>query len=143
MWKGTLVGAVALATGMLISSAQAQTLGSFEQGQGNNHIGVTVKEAHITRLKAVLNLTPQQRPYWAPVEAALREIARQSREEASAGGIVQRMSDRASSVAGDAMRLRRLVVAARPLIRVLDDGQKHEAMALARQYGFDRLVAAL
>src|SRR5688572_23195433 len=139
MRKGTLAGAIALALGIMIASAQAQTTAAL----GESSIGVTVKESHIARLRAVLNLTPEQRPHWGPVEVALRAIARQSREEVSAGGIVQRMSERASSVAGDAMRLRRLVAAARPLIRVLDDEQKRDAMALARQFGFDRLVAAL
>jgi hypothetical protein len=142
MFKGALVGAViALATGMTITLASAETPDAFGR-RGESQIGIVVKESHIARLKAVLNLTAEQRPHWGPVEAALRDIARQSREEAAAGGLVQRMSDRASAMASEAMRLRRLGAVARPLISVLDDTQKRDAMMLVRQFGFDRLVAA-
>ena len=141
MFKGALAGAIALATAMIVTPASAETPDSFSR-RGESQLGIVVKESHISRLKAVLNLAPHQRSYWGPVEAALRDIARQSRDEASAGGFVQRMSDRASSVAGEAMRLRRLAAVARPLLGVLDDGQKRDAMVLARQFGFDRLVAA-
>jgi hypothetical protein len=144
MWKGALVGAVALTTGMIsLVPAQALEMNSYETGRSESSSGIVVKEAHISRLKSVLNLTAEQRPYWAPVEAALRALVRHQREEASAGtGFVQRLTDRASSVAGDAMRLRRVAAAARPLIRVLDDDQKRDALALARTFGLDRLVAA-
>jgi hypothetical protein len=142
---GALAGAVALAMGMisLISGASAQELASVERGRSESS-GVVVKESHIARLKSVLNLTAEQRPYWAPVEAALRDLARnQSREEASAdSGLMHRWSGRAAGIASDAMRIRRLAAAARPLIGVLDDGQKRDAMQLARNLGFDRLVAA-
>jgi hypothetical protein len=144
MRKGALAGAVALAMGMisLTSVASAQELASVERGRSESS-GVVVKESYIARLKSVLNLTAEQRPYWAPVEAALRDLARNQRDEASAdAGVVHRWSGRAVSVAGDAMRIRRLAAAARPLIGVLDDGQKRDAMQLARNLGFDRLVAA-
>src|SRR4029453_17487620 len=102
MWKGALVGAIALATGM-ISLASAQDLASYERGRAESSIGIVVKESHIARLKSVLNLTAEQRPYWAPVEAALRDLARSQREEASAdAGFAHRWSDRASSVASGA-----------------------------------------
>jgi len=143
MFKGALVGAIALTTGMIVSLASAQTAQAepLEQDGGPSS-GIVVKHFHIERLRSALNLTPEQRPYWAPVEAALRDMARQSREMASADGFMQRMNDRARSVASDAMRLRRLAAAARPLIKTLDEQQKREAMMLARHYGFDRLVAA-
>jgi len=133
MLKGALVSAVVLTLGMTsLASAETMQVASYEQSE----LGVTVKESHIARLRAVLKLTPEQRPYWAPVESALRALVRG--QEASAGGIVQR----ASAAAVDAIKLRRLAAAARPLIRVLDDEQKHDAMILARNLGFDRLVAA-
>jgi len=138
MVKGALAGAIALALGMTISLTPAQSMETYEQG---STLGVTVKESHISRLRAVLNLSPEQRPYWAPVESALRELARRTRQEASAG-FVQRMGERASSVASEAMLLRRLRAAAGPLIQVLDDTQKRDAMVLARNLGFERLVAA-
>ena len=142
MRKGAFAGAVALAMGMisLTSMAPAQELASIRT---ESSAGVVVKESHIARLKSVLNLTAEQRPYWEPVEAALRDLARNQREEASAdAGLVHRWSGRAVSVASDAMRIRRLAAAARPLIGMLDDGQKRDAMQLARNLGFDRLVAA-
>lgn len=89
-----------------------------------------------------MNLTPSQQPFWGPVEAALRDLARQQSRDVAGVGFVQRMSDRAGSMASEAMHLRRLMAVARPLIRVLDDGQKREAMVLARRYGFERLVAS-
>ena len=142
MRKGALAGAVALAMGM-ISLASAQEVASVERVRAESSIGVVVKESHIARLKSVLNLTAEQRPYWMPVEAALRDLARSQRVEASAdAGIVHRWSERASSVASGAVHLRRLAAVARPLINVLDDTQKRDAMVLARNLGFDRLVAA-
>ena len=38
----------------------------------------------IPRIKSVLQLTPEQRAYWPPVEAALRSIARQQVKESDA-----------------------------------------------------------
>src|SRR5829696_493232 len=114
MRNGALAGAVALAMGMfsLVSAASAQELASVERGRAESSAGVVVKESHIARLKSILNLTAEQRPYWAPVEVALRDLARNQREEASAGGgLVHRWSDRAVSVASDAMRIRRLAAA--------------------------------
>jgi hypothetical protein len=134
MLKGALVGAIVLTLGMTsLASAETMQVASYERG---SDLGITVKETHIARLKAVLNLTPEQRPYWAPVEAALRALVRG--QEASAGGIMQR----ASAAAVDAVKLRRLAAVARPLIKVLDDGQKREAMVLVRNLGFDRVMAA-
>jgi hypothetical protein len=142
MLKAAAVGAMALAAGV-ISLARAETpVEVASLARGAEPAGPVVKEAHIARLKTTLNLTAEQRPLWAPVEAALRDIARQSRDEASAGGVVQRFSDRASSVAGNAMRLRRLAVAARPLIAALDDSQRRDALTLARHFGFERFVTA-
>ena len=133
MVKAALVSAVVLTLGMTsLASAEVMQVANYERSD----LGIVVKESHIARLKAVLNLTPEQRPYWAPVEAALRALVRG--QEASAGGIVQR----ASAAAADALKLRRLAAVARPLIKVLDDEQKRDAMVLARNLGFDRVMAA-
>ena len=145
MWKGAIVGALALAAGMIFP-ASADTLGgSHEQARQERaaiHSGPVIREGHIARLRTVLNLTAEQQKYWGPVETALRSLARQqSREEASAG-VVQRMSDKASSMAGTAVQLRRLASAAAPLIRVLDDGQKRSAMSFVQNAGFGHLAAA-
>lgn len=141
MWKATIVGAIALTMGMTPLAAADFDEG-FRRDRSEGYGGPIIKESNISRLKAVLNLSPSQQPFWAPVEAALRDIARQQSRDVAGMGFVQRMSDRATSVAAEAMRLRRLAAVARPLIRVLDDSQRREAMVLARHYGFDRLVAA-
>jgi hypothetical protein len=143
MVKGAIVGAIALTMGM--SFAAAESLGvqaaQYER-DGATRGGPVVKEAHIARLRAALNLTAEQQAYWGPVESALRAIARaQAREEASAG-FVQRMSDRASRVAGTAVHIKRLVSAAKPLIRVLDENQKRSAMSFAQAAGFGNLASS-
>jgi hypothetical protein len=142
MWKAALVGAVALTTGT-ISLAYAQSepqAASYEQSVPE-HGAPILTEAHIARLKSTLHLTPGQHAYWAPVEAALRALAREQRREV-AGSMLSRMSDSASAMAGTAMGIRRLAAAAGPLIRVLDDDQKQRAMTLARRFGFERLIAS-
>lgn len=143
MLKGAIVGALALAMG--ISFAAAETLGEagaqYERG-GASHGGPVVKEAHIARLRAALNLTAEQQRYWGPVESALRALARtQAREEASAG-LVARMSDRATRMAGTAVQLKRLASAAAPLIKVLDENQKRSAVSFAQGAGFGHLAQA-
>jgi hypothetical protein len=142
MLKGAIVGALALTMG--ISFAAAETLGApdaqYERGGG--HSGPVIKEGHIARLRAALNLTPEQQRYWGPVEAALRALARsQAREEASVG-FVARMSDKASRMAGTAVHLKRLSSAAAPLIKVLDENQKRSAMSFAQGAGFGHLAQA-
>jgi hypothetical protein len=107
----------------------------------NSQQGPLVTEAHIAGLKSALRLTPEQHPYWGPVESALRSLARHQRRDSSAG-FVQRMSDRASAMAGTAMALRRLASASRPLMRSLSDEQKSSGMQIIRRYGFERLMAA-
>lgn len=144
MWKAALVGAVALTTGTVSSvSVQAQ---SFAVDSYENHApaqrGPVITEGHIARLKSALNLTSAQMQYWAPVESALRGLARSQREEHSNAGFVRRMTDRASAMASSAMQMRRLSAAAGPLIRSLDDTQKHNGMMVARRFGFERYVAA-
>ena len=143
MWKAAVVGAMALTTGM-ISSAVAETLDApqLHQEQAASQSGPVIREAHIARLRSVLNLKPEQQRYWGPVEAALRALSRQQAREASGAGLMQRMSDRATSVAGTAVQLRRLASAAAPLIRALDDSQKQSAMSFAHSSGFSHLAAA-
>jgi len=143
MLKGAIVGAMALTVGMFSFAVKAESLGSSEgQEHVATHKGPVIKEAHIARLRAALNLTSDQLRYWSPVENALRALARdQAREEASVG-LVARMTDRAGSVASTAVKLRRLASAARPLIKVLDENQKRSAMSFVQSSGFGHLAAA-
>ena len=142
MWKAAIVGALALTMGMT-SFVAAETLGAPQHhNQTAGQSGPLIREAHIARLRSALNLKPEQQRYWAPVESALRALARQQAREGSSGGFVQRVSDRASAVAGTAVQLRRLASAATPLIRSLDERQKSTAMAFVHSAGFGHLAAA-
>jgi hypothetical protein len=143
MLKGAIVGAVALTMGMT-SLAAAETWGTPEKHQDRvaSQSGPAIKEAHIARLRTVLNLTAEQQRYWGPVESALRGLARQQAREEASVGLVQRMSDKATTMASTAVQLRRLASVAAPLIRVLDDGQKRSAMSFAQNAGFGHLASA-
>jgi hypothetical protein len=52
------------------------------------------------------------------------------------------MSEKAKTLAGTAVQLRRLASVAAPLIRVLDEGQKRNAMSFANNAGFGHLASA-
>jgi hypothetical protein len=108
---------------------------SGSRSSSSSEAAVLLKETDVPRLRAVLNLTPEQQPHWVPVEAALIELARNDKTDT---GIVQR----ASGVASKAMQLRRLKALAKPLIKSLDDTQKRDALAFARRMGYGKLVAA-
>jgi hypothetical protein len=116
MKKVVLAGAVALAmvgsSLVSVTSAGAQQLASASAG---------VSESQIGHLKAVLNLTPEQEAHWPAVEAALRQ---------------------ARSSSFDATGLRRLLAAARPLLKTLDEKQKRTAMRLAQSLGLSHVAAA-
>ncbi len=144
MLKGAIVGAIALAMGTN-SFALAETLGEpiAQQEAVARQAGPAIKEAHIARLRNVLNLTADQQRHWAPVEAALRALARQQAKDEAGAGLVQRMSNRARTVAGTAVQLRRLASAAAPLVRVLNDGQKQNAISFIQSAGFGHLASAL
>jgi len=143
MLKAALVGVVALATGM-ISGASAQSWRNefAPSGQFESRAGGVITEAHIARLRTVLHLTPEQQHYWGPVASALHELAHQQARGENAAGLVSRMGERATTIAMTTVRLRRLASVAAPLIRVLDDNQKRDAMVFARNVGLEHLVAA-
>jgi hypothetical protein len=143
MLKAAVVGAVVLTAGMT-SFAVAETLGEpAKQEIVARQSGPIIRDAHIARLRTVLNLTADQQKYWAPVEAALRTLARQQAREESGAGLVQRMSNKARTVAGTAVQLRRLASAAAPLIRALSDGQKQNAISFIQSAGFGHLASVL
>src|ERR1044071_6185269 len=92
----------------------------------------------ISRIKSVLKLTPEQQAYWPPVEAALRTLARQKVAEQAppqSEGLVQRVSNRVYAYAIDTAALARIGAAVRPLVKVLDDRQKNDAIALCHEMG--------
>jgi hypothetical protein len=137
-------GAVALVTIALLSNGSL----AQEREQGREFAAVNVEQGqppaaiNIARIKSVLKLTPAQEPYWAPVEAALLELARhQARSESS--GLVHRISNKVVSVVLNSAAVRRLAVAARPLIARLDAEQMRAAHGLAEEMGLGPVVAAL
>ena len=100
-----------------------------------------ITESHIARLRAALRLTPAQHAHWAPVEAALSELARQQ-ARGEAAGFTAKLTDRSSAVAATTTHLRRIKAIALPLIHSLDDNQKRDAIAFGRNMGLQQLVAA-
>ena len=133
MFKAALAGAVALATvgsfsisheGVQITPAAAQE--------------VVVSHAQISQLKSALRLTADQERFWHPVEATLRQMARQQQQYqvASAdGGFVQRTQSRLSGYALTAVSLQRLKSSAQPLIGRLNDEQKHAGAQVLHAMG--------
>lgn len=133
-------GVFALATLGLLSIgslAQAREIAAAYEEQGQ-----TTAAINIARIKSVLKLTPAQEPYWAPVEAALRDLARQQAPAESAG-LMRRISHRVVSVVLNSAAVQRLAVAARPLVVMLNEEQMRAAHGLAQEMGLGPVVAAL
>jgi hypothetical protein len=98
----------------------------------------------IARIKSVLKLTPEQQHYWPAVESALRGIARQRVQPVEqTEGMISRVSHRVYSFVLDSATIARIGAAARPLVRVLDDRQKQDAIALCHEMGLGQVLAAL
>jgi hypothetical protein len=139
MKKTIYAGAIALATMGLfsgVSSTHAREITVYaDQAQ-------MPAEINIVRIKSALRLTPAQEPYWAPVEAALRDLARRQ-AQSEADGLVRRISRRVVSVVLNSAAVQRLAVAARPLVGVLDAEQMRAAHGLAQEMGLGPVVAAL
>jgi len=138
-----LVGAIPLMIG-LAPSALAQTTGKVSEPRIRVEAlpEIIVTETHIALLKNMLNLRPEQEPYWVPVEAALGDLARWQAMTASEFDTVERTSNRQVSGAGAMTRLKRLATVAAPLIRALNENQRRDVMMLARTFGFEYLVAS-
>jgi hypothetical protein len=96
----------------------------------------------IARIKSALHLTPAQERHWAPVEAALRELAQRQERDAN-DGLVRRVSKRVVQIALNSATVHRLVAAARPLVKTFDEQQMQTAHGLAQEMGLGPVVAAL
>lgn len=96
----------------------------------------------VVRIKSALQLTPAQERYWAPVEAALHELARRQERDAN-DGLVRRVSKRVVQVALNSATIHRLTAAARPLVKTFDEHQMQTAHGLAQEMGLGPVVAAL
>jgi hypothetical protein len=140
MKKIVRAGAFALATTALLLNAPLAQAGEFNSVYGEQ--GQPSASINIARIKSVLKLTAAQEPYWAPVEAALRDLARQQARTES-DGLVRRISHRVVSVVLSSAAVQRLAVAARPLLAKLDEDQMRAAHSLAAEMGLGPVVAAL
>jgi hypothetical protein len=132
-------GVFALATLGLLS---IESTAFATETAGRTDLLQPIAAINIARIKSVLKLTPAQEPYWAPVEAALHDLARQQ-APAESTGIVHRVSHRVVQVVLNSAAVQRLAVAARPLIAMLDDEQRRAAHGLAQEMGLGPVVAAL
>lgn len=139
MLKALLASVLALATIGFASLPAGTARASEPRLQAD---ASTLAEVNIGRIKSVLKLTPAQLPHWAPVEAALLSIAREQ-APAEPNGLARRLSRRVVAIALNSGAVQRLAAAAIPLIRSLDDEQRHAALMLAREMGLGPVVAAL
>jgi len=130
------LAAIALLLNVSLTKASEYNAMNGEQGQPSASI-------NIGRIKSVLKLTSAQEPYWAPVETALRDLARHQARTESSDGLVHRISHRVVSVVLSSAAVQRLAVAARPLIARLDEDQMRAAHGLAAEMGLGPVVAAL
>lgn len=116
--------------------------GASEFTTTDSDVARAAASINIGRIRSALRLTAEQQPYWPPVEAALRDLARRQ-AQAEPAGFVKRVSNRVVSIMLDSAAIERLAVAARPLIGVLDDDQRRAAAGLAHEMGLGPVVAAL
>jgi hypothetical protein len=137
MKKALWAGAFALAMIGFSSAASADefSAANFEQSQPKPSI-------NIGRIKSALSLTPKQEAYWAPVEAALRNLYSRQQAHTEEAGFVSRYSHRAVSFVMTSAAIQRLATAARPLLAVLNDEQKRAAGNLAQEMGLGEVVMA-
>jgi hypothetical protein len=131
----------ALFAAIVVLPAFGETTGKITEQRKHTDAqsDVVVTETHITLIKNVLNLRAEQQHHWAPVEAALRDLA-QTQAGAVNGVPVMRASSR-----GDfnvMRRLKRIAALAGPLLKTLDDEQRRNLDTLARLAGLEQLLAS-
>jgi zinc resistance-associated protein len=133
MWKALVAGTTMLSiAGPTLAYAQQPS-----QAERPHHARVTADDraaftdARIAALKAALKLTPDQEKHWPAVEQALRDISneRTARREAHRNierraDAIERLRNRADTLANRAAALRRLADAEQPLYQSLDEAQK-------------------
>ena len=96
--------------------------------------------AQIAQMKTALKLTRDQEPYWPPVEALLRDIARQQAKLRSAAAQPGANGKPAKMIVHDA-DMQRLTSVAFPLLMALREDQRRDALRLAQAMGFETVGA--
>src|SRR5262245_61960748 len=143
--KMTFCAGVALAALGLFSvapAARADEVVMTTASAPSNAVPAHTATIDIARIKNALHLTPAQERHWAPVEAALRELAQRQERDAN-DGLVRRVSKRVVQIALNSATVHRLVAAARPLVKTFDDQQMQTAHGLAQEMGLGPVVAAM
>ena len=146
MWKSVLAGTAALAIAGS-SLVYAQQGGPDRGPRGWRPSAEDISafgDARIAAVHAGLKLTAEQEKNWPPVEAALRDLAKQRSERFTARASadkpkdpIERLTLRAEHMTQSGAALKKLADAAGPLYKSLDDGQKHRLMVLARLGGHE------
>ena len=134
MLKAALAGAVALVA-IESTSLSAQPLAM-------DGAGLTVTHSHIAQLKSILRLTPEQDRHWPAVEVALHALVKTQDGEAP-HGFTQSIRARAVSITANAAAIAKVLAAAKPLIKSLDNEQRRGVMMLAQSLGIAKLASAL
>src|ERR1700720_1633909 len=153
------VAAIAIAGSSL---AYAQHREWFHHERMSPEDRAAFADARIAAVKAGLKLTPDQEKLWPPVEAAVRDLAKQRIDRANArmnaerdsqdsqkpADPVARLRERADTMTATATAMKRIADAADPLYKTLDDGQKRRLALLThmgdrsgggwRHHGFGR-----
>ncbi len=147
MWKAIVAGGVAV--GIALTSLAYAQQGPGGQGREPRARLTTedfqaLTDAHIAALKAGLKLSSDQEKNWPPVEAAIRDLAkeraarlearRSQAQEQRANGqrdAIAGLRARADAMSARAAGLKRLADAAEPLYKTLDEGQKRRLRFLA------------
>jgi hypothetical protein len=140
MRMSVCAGVIALAALSLLSTSPSARAADMMMMDGA--AAAHTATIDVARIKSALHLTPAQEPYWGPVEAALRDLARRQERDAN-DGLVRRVSKRVVQVALNSATVHRLVAAARPLVKTFDEHQMQTAHGLAQEMGLGPVVAAL
>jgi hypothetical protein len=91
--------------------------------------------AQIAQMRAALKLTPDQERYWPPVEALLRDMAKQQAKSRPAAAPAAKGKP-VKMVVNDA-DMQRLTSVAFPLLMTLREDQRRDALRLAQAMGFE------
>ena len=142
MWKAVLAGTTALAiagTSLVYAQKNSDDFQRTERWRPGAADIAAFGDARIAALHAGLKLTADQEKLWPPVEAALRDLAKQRSERFAARANadvpkdpIERLNMRADVMGQRATGLKKLADAAGPLYKSLDESQKHRFVMLAR-----------
>ena len=141
MKKVLLAGVAALAiAGTTVVYAQHRPW--FEHMRMNPEDRAAFAYARIAAVHAGLKLTPDQEKLWPPLEAAVRDFAKQRIDRANArmtakpddaqkaDDPVARLRERADNMTASGAALKKIADAADPLYKTLDEGQKRRLKVL-------------